>query len=137
MPNKILIKKKLPKYKLKNFKVSGDKSISIRWVLLSSLSDGICKASNLLMSEDVLAAIEAIKKLGIKCKLNKDKCIIYGKGIDGYDYKENIVINSKNSGTLGRLIIGFIRNAFCKIAVRSRLAWDNFGVCFTRRRKLP
>ena len=31
----------------------------------------ISKASNLLISEDVLAAIEAIKKLGIKVKLKK------------------------------------------------------------------
>ena len=43
--------------------VPGDKSLSIRWVLLASLANGVSKANNLLMSEDVFAAINAIKKL--------------------------------------------------------------------------
>ena len=82
------------------------KAISIRWVLLSSLASGISRASNLLMSEDVFAAIKAIKKLGIKVKFNKNVCKIYGKGIDGYKYKKNHVLNAENSGTLGRLNYG-------------------------------
>ena len=53
------------KNKIKNFKkiitVPGDKSLSIRWVLFASLANGTSKAKNLLMSEDVLAAIKAIK----------------------------------------------------------------------------
>ena len=40
------------------------------------------------MSEDVLAAIKTIKKLGIKVKLIKNICKIYGKGIDGYQLKK-------------------------------------------------
>ena len=62
-------------HKIKKFKkiitVPGDKSLSIRWVLFSSLAKGISKAKNLLMSEDVLAAIEAVKKLGIKVIIKK------------------------------------------------------------------
>ncbi len=109
MPNSVIIKSKIDKFN-KVISVSGDKSISIRWVLFSSLSDGISKAKNLLLSEDVLAALQAIKKLGIKSKINKNICKIYGKGIDGYKYKKNIKINAKNSGTLGRLILGFLVN---------------------------
>jgi len=60
------------------------------------------------MSEDVLAAIKIIKKLGIKVKLDGNVCKIYGKGINGYKYKKNITINAQNSGTLGRLILGFL-----------------------------
>ena len=52
----------------KKIKVSGDKSLSIRWILLASQAVGKSKAYNILMSEDVLAAINAIKKLGIKVK---------------------------------------------------------------------
>ena len=62
------------------------------------------------MSEDVRAAINAIKKLGIKVKLNKKICKIYGNGIDGYNYKKNITINAQNSGTLGRLLSGLLIN---------------------------
>ena len=60
--------------------MSGDKSISIRWVLFASLANGVSKAKNLLRSEDVLASIETIKKLGIKVTLSKKLCTIYGKG---------------------------------------------------------
>ena len=51
--------------------VSGDKSISIRWILFSSIANGISTAQNLLMSEDVMATIKAIKTLGIKVSLKK------------------------------------------------------------------
>ena len=101
--------------KIKNFKkiitVPGDKSISIRWVLFASLANGKSKAKNLLMSEDVFTAIEAVKKLGIKVITNKKECTIFGKGIDGYKYKKNLKINAKNSGTLGRLILGLLVNS--------------------------
>ena len=65
MPNKIIFKKKIPNF-FRKISIPGDKSISIRWVLISSLSNGVSKARNLLMSEDVLAAINAIKKLVLK-----------------------------------------------------------------------
>ena len=109
MPNSVTISKKINEFN-KIINVSGDKSLSIRWVLFSSLSEGVSSAKNLLLSEDVLAALGAIKKLGIKSKVNKNICKIYGKGINGYKYKKNISINAKNSGTLGRLILGFLVN---------------------------
>ncbi len=109
MPNFIIINKKIKNFK-KKIIISGDKSISIRWVLFASLANGKSKAKNLLISEDVLAAIKAIKKLGIKTTFVKNTCTIYGNGIEGYNYKKNIVINAENSGTLGRLILGFLVN---------------------------
>ena len=75
------------------------------------MANGVSKAKNLLLSEDVLASLKAIKNLGINYKLNKNKCEIFGKGINGYNYKKNLVINAKNSGTLGRLILGFLVNS--------------------------
>ena len=109
MSNSVIVKKKIKSFN-KKIKVSGDKSISIRWILFASLANGLSTAKNLLMSEDVLAAIKAIKKLGIKVIIKNDKCKIYGKGIDGYKFKKNLVINSENSGTLGRLILGLLIN---------------------------
>tara|TARA_Y100000591_G_scaffold317669_1_gene327622 strand:- start:1002 stop:2324 length:1323 start_codon:yes stop_codon:yes gene_type:complete len=114
MPNSVIIKSKIKKFN-KSISVSGDKSISIRWVLFSSLADGTSIAKNLLLSEDVLAAVNAIRKLGIKVKINKKVCKIFGKGIDGYNYKKNITINAKNSGTLGRLMLGILVNTPEKI----------------------
>ncbi len=109
MTGKIIIKSKISDFD-KRINVSGDKSLSIRWVLFASLASGVSRSRQLLMSEDVLAAINAIKKLGIKVKFKNDVCEIYGKGIDGYNYRKNLVINAENSGTLGRLILGLLIN---------------------------
>ena len=110
MTNIVKIREKIGDFQ-KTITVPGDKSLSIRWVLFSSLANGKSKAKNLLMSEDVLAAINAIKKLGIKVSFNKEECQIFGKGIDGYKYKKNLKINAQNSGTLGRLILGLLVNS--------------------------
>ena len=109
MPNIVKIQEKLDNFK-KSIIVPGDKSLSIRWVLFASLANGTSKAKNLLMSEDVMAAIDAIKNLGIKVIITKKECKIFGKGINGYKYK-NLTINAQNSGTLGRLILGLLVNS--------------------------
>ena len=109
MTETIVIKKKIKDFN-KRINISGDKSLSIRWVLFASLASGVSKSKHLLMSEDVLAAINAIKKLGIKVKFNNDVCEISGMGIDGYKYRKNLTINAENSGTLGRLILGLLIN---------------------------
>ena len=109
MTNSIVIKKKLKNFN-KKIVVSGDKSISIRWVLFASLANGNSKAQNLLISEDVKAAIKTVRKLGIKVISNNKFCKIFGKGINGFNYKRNLTLNAENSGTLGRLILGFLIN---------------------------
>jgi len=109
MTNSIVIKKKLKDFN-KKIVVSGDKSISIRWVLFASLASGNSKAQNLLISEDVKAAIKTVRKLGIKVISNNKFCKIFGKGINGFNYKRNLTLNAENSGTLGRLILGFLIN---------------------------
>ena len=109
MPNKIILNSTIKDFN-KKIKVSGDKSLSIRWILFSSIADGVSKSTNLLMSDDVIAAIKTIKKFGIKIFYNNKICKIYGKGIEGFKYKKNIKINAENSGTLGRLILGLLIN---------------------------
>jgi 3-phosphoshikimate 1-carboxyvinyltransferase len=99
----------------KTINIAGDKSLSIRWVLLASQTTGKSKAYNLLMSEDVLAAIDAIKRLGTKVKIKNNYCEIYGKGINSFKYKKNLSIDAKNSGTLGRLILGLLIKSPYKI----------------------
>ncbi len=116
MSNSIKINNKISSFN-KTIKVPGDKSLSIRWVLFSSIAKGKSKAFNLLLSEDVMAAINAVKKFGIKVKLNKKNCTIFGNGPDGYDYKKNIIINAENSGTLGRLIVGILIDSPYKIKI--------------------
>ena len=114
MPSYLSINKRIDSFN-KKIIVSGDKSLSIRWVLLASQAVGKSKAYNLLMSEDVIAALEAIKKLGIKVLIKKKYCEILGKGLNNFTYKNGLVIDAKNSGTLGRLILGLLIKSTKKI----------------------
>jgi len=107
MPKHIYINKKIPSYN-KIIQVSSDKSLSIRTVLLASQAVGISKISNLLESEDVLNALKVIKKLGIKYKKKKNYYEIHGFGLNGFNPKNNTIINAGNSGTLGRLILSLL-----------------------------
>ena len=116
MPKALLINKKIKQFN-KQIQVSGDKSLSIRWVLLASQAIGSSKGYNLLMSEDVVAALESIKKLGIKVLVYKGYCEIFGNGINGFKYKDGLVIDAKNSGTLGRLILGLLIKSPQKIKI--------------------
>ena len=107
MPNQIFISNKINKFK-KKIEVSSDKSLSIRCVLLASQAVGISKLSNLLESEDVLNALKAIKKLGINYIKKNGIYEINGFGLNGFNTKKKLVIDAGNSGTLARLILGFL-----------------------------
>ena len=61
-----------------------------------------------MLSEDIINSINCLKKLGISISLNKKKCLIYGRGLNGFKYKKNIVLNAGNSGTFARLILGLL-----------------------------
>ena len=101
----------------KQIEVSGDKSISIRCVLIASQAIGKSRIYNLLESEDVISALNSIKKLGIKFKKKNNYYEIYGYGINGYKTNKNITINAGNSGTLARLILGLLINSKKKIKI--------------------
>ena len=70
MPKHIYIDQKISSFN-KTIKVTSDKSLSIRTILLASQAVGTSKISNLLESEDVLNALKIIKKLGIGYKKKK------------------------------------------------------------------
>ncbi len=95
----------------KEIEVSGDKSLSIRCVLLASQAIGTSKIYNLLESEDVINSLKSIKKLGIKFRKKKNYYQIEGYGINGYTTKKKIKIDAGNSGTFARLILGLLVNS--------------------------
>ena len=102
----------------KSIQIEGDKSLSIRWALLASQAEGKSRSSNLLRSEDVLNTLECLKKLGVKIKLSKNYCIIYGKGLNKFKYKKKITLNAGNSGTLGRLLMGLLVHSKSLIKIK-------------------
>jgi 3-phosphoshikimate 1-carboxyvinyltransferase len=107
MKKSVLISNTINKFN-KKIEVSSDKSISIRCVLMASQAIGDSKIYNLLESEDVISTINAIKSLGIKIIKQKKYYQIFGKGLNNFFVKNNLVINANNSGTLSRLILGML-----------------------------
>ena len=101
------IKTKIKKFN-KVVSIEGDKSLSIRWALIASQSENKSKSENLLLSEDVINTLKCLKKLGVKLKISKNFCEINGVGLNGFEYKKNLILNAGNSGTLGRLIMGLL-----------------------------
>ena len=117
MKKSIYIKQKINIFKKKKIFVSGDKSLSIRFILLSSLSKGKCIANNILKSEDVLSAVDCIKKLGVKINFKGEKCIVVGRGLNGYKFKKNLTLNAGNSGTTARLLSATLINSNQKVKI--------------------
>ena len=107
MKKYVLINGKIKKFK-KKITVSADKSLSIRWVLMAAQAVGQSIAYNLLNSDDVNNALNAVKKLGVKVIKKKNLCQINGVGLNGFSLKNNTIIDAGNSGTLARLIFGVL-----------------------------
>ena len=79
------------------------KSVLHRYIIASSLAKGIYKIENISFSEDIIATIEAMKKLGAKIE-QKDNYLL----IDGSDtfknLNENIEIDCNESGSTLRFL---------------------------------
>ena len=104
---KIIIKRKIKNFN-KTITVDGDKSLSIRSLLIGSQSYGVCKIKNLSKSEDILSTIKGLKKLGIKIFFKNRICYLYGNGLNSFNFKKNITIDAGNSGTFARLLLGLL-----------------------------
>ncbi len=88
-------------------KISGDKSISHRALILSSMTSGRAVIRNLLESEDIKSTIKVLKLLGIKIFKKSNAWIVIGNGTNGF-MQPNRDLNCGNSGTTARLIIGAV-----------------------------
>ena len=88
-------------------KIPGDKSISHRALICSSISDGTSKISNLQESEDVINTLKSLKQLGISIIKDNGSYSIEGKGFRGLEESENQLYFG-NSGTGIRLMSGLL-----------------------------
>ena len=86
---------------------SGDKSISHRALLISSLADGKSKINNLSDSDDVKATIRCLQDLGTEIDSTGEEVIVNGKGFKGYQNPSN-PLNAGDSGTTARLLTGIL-----------------------------
>ena len=88
-------------------KVPGDKSISHRALIISSMCIGKSKIKGLLESEDVFAIMNALKILGVKIEKSNECWFVNGVGIFGFK-EPTEYLDLGNSGTGARLILGAI-----------------------------
>ena len=88
-------------------KVPGDKSISHRAVLLSTLSEGETHIENCLYSDDVLRTVEVSRLLGSQISENDSTLTVDGVGLKGLK-KPLDTLNFGNSGTSIRLFMGVL-----------------------------
>lgn len=89
------------------FELIGDKSISHRAVMFSSISKGHNKISNFLMGEDCLSTIHCFRKMGVDIQINGKDVYVKGNGLYGLKRPEDTLYVG-NSGTTIRLMMGIL-----------------------------
>ena len=87
--------------------IPGDKSISHRSIILSSLAEGTSKIHGLLEGEDCLATIEVFRNMGIKIVNEDGVYSIEGNGLRGLEAPQK-PLDFGNSGTSIRLCSGIL-----------------------------
>ncbi|MCU0414290.1 MAG: 3-phosphoshikimate 1-carboxyvinyltransferase [Ignavibacteriaceae bacterium] len=87
--------------------LSGDKSISHRSLLISSLANGKSIIKNLSDSDDVRSTIKCLNELGIESSFKDNIYSISGRGFKGYR-KPARQLDAENSGTTARLLTGIL-----------------------------
>ena len=90
-----------------SFELIGDKSISHRAIMFSSISKGHNKISNFLMGQDCLSTISCFRKMGVDIEINGADVFVKGNGLYGLKPPLDI-LDVGNSGTTIRLISGIL-----------------------------
>ena len=79
------------------------KSVLHRYIIASSLAKGVSKIENISFSEDIIATIEAMKKLGAKIE-QKDNYLLIDGSNTFKNLNENIEIDCNESGSTLRFL---------------------------------
>ena len=90
-----------------SFELIGDKSISHRAIMFSSISKGSNKISNFLMGQDCLSTISCFRKMGVDIDIVGKDVFVKGNGLRNLQ-KPNDILDVGNSGTTIRLMMGIL-----------------------------
>ncbi|MEW9669762.1 3-phosphoshikimate 1-carboxyvinyltransferase [Ammoniphilus sp. 3BR4] len=87
--------------------VPGDKSISHRAVMFSSMAKGTAKIYGFLPGADCLSTISCFRKMGVSIEQNGDQVVVQSSGLEGLKEPHDI-LDVGNSGTTIRLMSGIL-----------------------------
>lgn len=90
-----------------SIRVPGDKSISHRSIILSSIADGISRISGFLEGEDSLNTLKSFQTMGVVIDQNADQIVVHGVGLNGLKVPTK-KLDMGNSGTAMRLLLGLL-----------------------------
>ncbi|MCD6317748.1 3-phosphoshikimate 1-carboxyvinyltransferase [Candidatus Aerophobetes bacterium] len=85
----------------------GDKSITHRAIILSSIAEGKSYLKGVQRGKDCLATLKCIEQMGVPVREGEKEVIIEGVGLEGLKEPED-VLNCGNSGTTMRLLAGLL-----------------------------
>lgn len=88
-------------------RVPGDKSISHRSIILSSIATGVSHISGFLQGEDSLNTIRAFQQMGVEIERDQDRVCVKGAGLHGLTASA-ADLEMGNSGTAMRLMLGLL-----------------------------
>jgi 3-phosphoshikimate 1-carboxyvinyltransferase len=88
-------------------RVPGDKSISHRSIILSSIATGVSHISGFLQGEDSLNTIRAFQQMGVEIERKQDRVCVKGAGLHGLTASA-ADLEMGNSGTAMRLMLGLL-----------------------------
>lgn len=89
-------------------RVPGDKSISHRSIILSSIAEGESQISGFLEGEDSLNTLRAFQSMGVSIERDGDRVRVQGVGLHGLIKPVVGVLDMGNSGTAMRLLLGLL-----------------------------
>lgn len=90
-----------------NIRVPGDKSISHRSIILSSIAAGRSHISGFLQGQDSLNTIAAFRQMGVPIERDGDRVRVDGVGLNGLVVPPGD-LDMGNSGTAMRLLLGLL-----------------------------
>lgn len=99
-------------------KIPSSKSMGHRAIICASLANGKSIISNLDYSDDILATIDGMRKLGANIQCEKDRLII--EGIENFDSLKDKIIDCNESGSTLRFFIPIFSLTGDKISFTGR-----------------
>ena len=90
-----------------SFELIGDKSISHRAIMFSSIAKGTTRISNFLMGQDCLSTVDCFRKMGVDISVDSKEVLVKGVGLRGLK-KPIDILDVGNSGTTIRLMMGIL-----------------------------